>query len=65
VKYGKGEHNRLFRDRYGLQRLALHAGRLSLTSPAGGAAIELHAPLPADLALALELLQNSETISSS
>ena len=65
VKYGKGEHNRLFRERYGLQRLALHATRLSLTSPAGGARIELHAPLPDDLSHALELLRNTETISSS
>jgi tRNA pseudouridine65 synthase len=65
VKYGKGEHNRLFRERYGVQRLALHAARLCLTSPMTGAGLVLDAPLPFDLSRALELLRNSETISSS
>ncbi len=50
VRYGKGEHNRLFRSRFGLYRLALHAADLHLTHPATGAPLALHAPLPADLA---------------
>ena len=29
VRYGKGEHNRLFRERFGLHRLALHALELA------------------------------------
>jgi tRNA pseudouridine65 synthase len=64
VKYGKGEHNRLFREHYGLQRLALHAARLCVTSPASRARLELTAPLAPDLSRALALLQATETISS-
>lgn len=64
VKYGKGEHNRLFREHYGLRRLALHAARLSVRSPESDRPLELHAPLPADLSGALELLRAaSEAIS--
>jgi tRNA pseudouridine65 synthase len=36
VKYGKGEHNRLFRERYGLHRLALHAAELAFDHPHTG-----------------------------
>jgi tRNA pseudouridine65 synthase len=50
VLYGKGEHNRLFRSRFGLHRLALHAAELSLEHPATGAPLRLRAPLPPDLA---------------
>jgi tRNA pseudouridine65 synthase len=50
VLYGKGEHNRLFRGRFGLHRLALHALELSLDHPEDGTPLCLRAPLPADLA---------------
>ena len=50
VNYGKGEHNRLFRDRFGLHRLALHALELSLDHPADGRPLRFFAPLPEDLA---------------
>jgi tRNA pseudouridine65 synthase len=50
VRYGKGEHNRLFRSRFGLFRLALHAAEVSLEHPAHGAPLRFLAPLPADLA---------------
>jgi tRNA pseudouridine65 synthase len=50
TKYGKGEHNRLFRTRFGLHRLALHARSLSFTHPWSGERMTVHAPLPADLA---------------
>lgn len=46
VRYGKGEHNRLFRERFGLHRLALHAVELELARPS----IRLLAPVPEDLA---------------
>jgi tRNA pseudouridine65 synthase len=36
VNYGKGEHNRVFRERFGLHRLALHALSLRLPHPATG-----------------------------
>jgi tRNA pseudouridine65 synthase len=56
VKYGKGEHNRLFRERYALHRLALHSATLRLLD-LNGEPREIHAPLPLELSRALELLQ--------
>src|ERR1700688_1286738 len=50
VRYGKGEHNRLFRTRFGLYRLALHAAEVHFEHPPGGAPPSFEAPLPADLA---------------
>ena len=49
VNYGRGEHNRLCRDRFGLHRLALHAVRLTFDHPATGARMTIEAPLPDDL----------------
>jgi len=49
VRYGKGEHNRLFRERFGLHRLALHAWRLTLPHPVSGEPLVITAPLPEDL----------------
>jgi tRNA pseudouridine65 synthase len=45
VNYGKGEHNRLFREQYALDRLALHAFRLVLPHPVSGAPLSVSAPL--------------------
>jgi tRNA pseudouridine65 synthase len=53
VDYGKGEHNRLFRERFGLCRLVLHALELILSHPATGERLALWAPLPRDLAAPL------------
>lgn len=50
VRYGKAEHNRLFRRRFGLERMALHAERVSFAHPLHCGKIEVMAPLPADLA---------------
>ncbi|TNF32221.1 MAG: pseudouridylate synthase [Deltaproteobacteria bacterium] len=50
VRYGKGDHNRLFRDRFGLHRLALHAARLSFDHPVSGERLTVAAPVPEDLA---------------
>lgn len=50
VKYGKGEHNRHFRDNYNLHRLALHSHGLALDHPVSGERLEIHAGLPEDLA---------------
>jgi tRNA pseudouridine65 synthase len=49
VNYGKGDINRLFRERFGLCRLALHATQLSFEHPFTGAAVTIGAALPADL----------------
>jgi tRNA pseudouridine65 synthase len=53
VRYGKGEHNRLFRSRFGLYRLALHAAELRFAHPTSGAPLAVIAPLPADLSVPL------------
>jgi tRNA pseudouridine65 synthase len=50
TRYGKGEHNRACRARFGLHRLALHAGALSFTHPVTGEPLVVRAPLPSDLA---------------
>lgn len=47
--YGKSEHNRLLRQRFGLARLALHCADLELPHPQTGASLVVRAPLPADL----------------
>jgi tRNA pseudouridine65 synthase len=49
VNYGKGDINRLFRERYGLRRLALHAAALSFTHPFTGASTTITTRLPDDL----------------
>lgn len=52
TKYGKGEHNRLFRERFGMHRLVLHACHLQFTHPYDDAStICCRAPLPDDLAV--------------
>lgn len=52
VRYGKGEHNRIFRTQHGLHRLALHATALAVLHPDGGA-LRVTCPLAPDLAAAL------------
>lgn len=56
VRYGKGEHNRIFRERFGLQRLALHAHELRFTHPRTRRAIHVRAPLPDDFSRLLEAM---------
>lgn len=50
ANYGKGAINRDYRERFGLDRLALHAARLAFDHPFGGARVAIEAPLPDDLA---------------
>jgi tRNA pseudouridine65 synthase len=49
VRYGKGDHNRMFRERFGLHRLALHASELRVPHPTLGEVL-VRAPVTADLA---------------
>jgi tRNA pseudouridine65 synthase len=63
VNYGKGDHNRLFRERYGLHRLALHARALTLE--ADGELRTFRAEVPADLAEPLERLGVPRSVMSS
>jgi len=54
VRYGKGEHNRIFRDRFALHRLALHCTSLRVRHPDGnGGLLVVECPLAADLAAAI------------
>jgi tRNA pseudouridine65 synthase len=48
--YGKGNHNRLFRERYGATRLLLHAWRLEFAHPTDGSPLSITAPPPPDFA---------------
>jgi len=52
VRYGKGEHNRIFRTEHGLHRLALHCTRIAVVHPDGGE-LAVASALPADLAAAI------------
>jgi tRNA pseudouridine65 synthase len=57
VRYGKGEHNRLFRTHYGFHRLALHAASITLDDPATRRTVTISAPVPEILAKTLEALE--------
>jgi tRNA pseudouridine65 synthase len=54
VSYGRREHNHLCRDRFGLDRLALHASALTVDHPTTCAPIHFAAPLPDDLRAPLQ-----------
>ncbi|MEI9941527.1 MAG: pseudouridine synthase [Pseudomonadota bacterium] len=56
VRYGKGEHNRLFRQHYALDRLGLHAAALRFVHPSTGQRITVRAPLLGSFADCLSLL---------
>jgi tRNA pseudouridine65 synthase len=56
TRYGKGEHNRACRARFGLHRLALHAAALALEHPVTGERIAVTAAIPSDLAAPLEAM---------
>ena len=56
TSHGDGKHNSFLRDQFGLQRLMLHANRLSLKHPVSGEPLEIEAPLGEDFKLMLEQL---------
>lgn len=56
VRYGKGEHNRIFRDHYAFHRLALHCFRLEFVHPRTGRPLSIQAPLSAEFATLLDRL---------
>ncbi len=62
VRYGKGEHNRFFRDHYGLNRLALHARSIRFEHPREGRELTIFAPVPADLSVPLARLAVPERL---
>lgn len=59
VRYGKGEHNRFFREHHDLHRMFLHALRIRFPHPVTGANVEVEAPLPLELAATLDRLRRS------
>jgi tRNA pseudouridine65 synthase len=54
VRYGKGEHNRIFRTQHDLHRLALHCTKLTVTHPSG-------TPLVIDCAVAEDMANAIES----
>src|SRR4051812_13457656 len=56
VKYGKGEHNRWFREQYAFERLALHAAALRFLHPLTGQQVTVRAPLTGSFASCLSAL---------
>jgi tRNA pseudouridine65 synthase len=58
VRYGKGEHNRLWRERFNLHRLALHCTSLSVAHPAGGM-LSVQSALAHDMAAAIDAARES------
>lgn len=59
VKYGKGEHNRLFRQHFGIHRLLLHARYLGFDDPISGERVEIWAEYDAPFQKALDLFGQS------
>jgi tRNA pseudouridine65 synthase len=53
VRYGKGEHNRLWRERFNLHRLALHCTSLRVPHPEG-TELFVEAPVAGDMAASIE-----------
>lgn len=51
--YGDNKQNKLFRARFGIMRLALHASQLTVPHPVSGLPVDVHAPLLPDLAVPL------------
>ena len=56
VRHGEGRHNRLFRERFGVHRMLLHARAMTLPHPVTGAPLQLRAPLDEELATLLSTL---------
>ena len=48
VRYGKGEHNRHFREHFDFHRLALHHRRMRFVHPRSGTELTIQADLPCD-----------------
>lgn len=50
TSHGRTEHNRLYKQYYGVHRLLLHAWRLAFAHPVTGERVEVSAPLDAEFA---------------
>lgn len=56
VRYGKGAHNRIFREEHDFHRLALHCEQLELLHPRTGGLLRINADLPPDFSRLLAKL---------
>lgn len=56
TSHGRGDHNRLIRQHFGVHRLFLHAWRMGLAHPATGMPLQLEAPLDAQWRVLLAAL---------
>jgi len=61
VRYGKGEHNRLFREQHGLHRLALHSTSLAVRHP-DGSELRVTSALAPDLDAAIDSCRRAYAI---
>lgn len=52
--YGRGEHNRMFRQEFDCRRLLLHAWSLSIRHPVNGSKLRFRAPLDRDFGKIVE-----------
>lgn len=59
--YGKGRHNRLFAERYGVRRLLLACVRLEFTHPATGETVRVQAGAGSEFEALQQLLQWTAT----
>ncbi len=50
TSHGRTEHNRLYKQHFGVHRMLLHAWRLAFTHPARGGRLRIEAPLDAEFA---------------
>lgn len=62
--YGKGEHNRLFREQFGCDRLLLHSQALGFRHPVSGEWIERTAPLDATFCRVIERFGMADWVDS-
>ncbi len=64
VNYGKGEHNRLFRMNFGVQRLLLHARSLRFADPQTSMEHAIEAPYDTAFERALALFEMSVSVAA-
>ena len=60
--YGRGEHNRLFREKFACQRLLLHAWSLGFYHPATQNRIHIRAPLDTEFNAVIEAFEWGEAL---
>jgi tRNA pseudouridine65 synthase len=60
--YGRGEHNRLFREQFNCHRLLLHAWSLEFSHPVSGTPVRIHAPLDGTFSNIIKVFAWNEVI---